>query len=471
MNKHIEEIVLEQYLIDESSLSPEMIEEIRTHIAFCEKCNSNFNKMKLFYDYINDNYEKENIEDEQFAERIKNQNHAIKRNNLLQDSNRAVTVYDGSYEIVEQKHKSLVNRIFELIRIYPYRFSGSLAFIGLIIAIFFITKKPDIKYYNPTLAIIKDNVLIVYNEMGDMTWKKGVPGMRDYRTDKSFEDQRQFTDSRELLLNDLDNDGINELLLTGNFSELGSFAPDTLYCFNPYGKIIWKYGCGTFKSLNTPRWKHSSWFISDYFIVNTPKGKKLFVIASTNYAPTKLFELDFNTGKIKQEFYNSGGITTVKLFDIDNDGYDEILIGGINNSFSRAFVAVFEPENVNGFSPSTDIYIPNELQQNSTLKYIIFPTSSYNKVVSKSDYNMVDKFLISSEEKTVTAYIQEAPGGTREDDAGVLYNFDMNWQLKSIVLADNFIAEYNRLLAEGKVKEHLDSNYTKKLAAGVKYLK
>jgi len=84
---------------------------------------------------------------------------------------------------------------------------------------------------------------------------------------------------------------------------------------------------------------------------------------------------------------------------------------------------------------------------------------------------LVEQFLISDEEKTITAYVQEAPGGIPEVFAGVLYNFDNELKIKGVVLADNFIARYNRLLTEGKVNEPLDSNYTNKLAEGVTYLK
>ncbi|MEW6507327.1 MAG: hypothetical protein AB1432_06220 [Bacteroidota bacterium] len=468
---HISDFDLELYLLKGAEISESEKDSIQRHLSVCTVCTENFYKLKEFYGFIESNIDSEEKEDELLANKILGINAVYDGTKLLNEHNRAVKVYDGKYEIIEAKKDSLISRAVELIRVYPYRFSGSLALIGMIIAFFIMLKKPDIKTINPTLAVIKDNILSVYNEMGDLMWKKGVPGMVDYRTDKLYENQKDFSDTRELLLDDLENDGINELLLTGNFDYLSTFARDTLYCFDPYGKLIWKYGCGEFKSLNTPRWKHSFWFIPNYFTVDTKEGKKLFVIASTNYAPTKLFELDFNTGKIKQEFYNSGGITATKLFDIDNDGYEEIIIGGINNAFSSAFIAVFEPENVNGFSPSTEIFIPDSLQQNSALKYIIFPTSSYNKAVSKTDYNEVEQFLVSREEKTITVYIQEAPSGTRDDDAAVLYNFDINWQLNSVVLGDNFIAEYSRLLVDGKVKEPLDSNYSKKLAEGVRHLK
>lgn len=467
MSAHISDSKLELFLLDSSQINLEERENIEEHISQCSLCRENFEKMKNYYSFIEENVNKDGDEDSLTAEKILRQNNAAGENKLLSENKIAIQVYNGNYEIVESSKKSLVNSIGDLIRIYPLRFAGLSVFAGLLIALFFMMQKPEKKYINPTLAVIKENVLTVYNGMGEVLWKKAVPGMENFRTDQS----KAQNNVRELLLDDLNNDGINELLITGHYSYHGIFASDTIYCFDPYGNVQWKYGCGSFASLQTSNWKHSKWNISDYFVIKTNKGKKLFVVAGTNYAPAKIFELDFNSGKIKQEFYNSGGISAVALFDIDDDGQDEIIIGGINNAFSSAFAAVFEPSDVNGFSPSTEKYIPVPLQKNSALKYIIFPATNYMKAVSLTDYNMVIQFIISKEEKTITAYVEEAPAGTQENNGSVLYNFDTDWKLLGVVLGDNFVANYNRLLAEGKVKEPLDSNYTKKIADGVAYLK
>lgn len=71
------------------------------------------------------------------------------------------------------------------------------------------------------------------------------------------------------------------------------------------------------------------------------------------YVSEKLFESDFKTSLVKQEFYNSEDIFTVKF--LIQISYEE-LIGGIDNAFSSAFVTEFEPEKVSGLSPSKDIY-------------------------------------------------------------------------------------------------------------------
>lgn len=471
MTNHVSDNELELFLLDNSQIDVARIKNINKHLTTCSFCKSKFEKIISFYSFIEENYNSALIEDQHAADKVLTSNNSVNERRLLDENIRAVKVYDGKYEIMDTRNRSLFNKLIDFIKINPIRFSGSLALVGLIIGILFIIDKPETKFFNPTLAVIKDNVLSVYNELGDLLWKKAVPGMVDFRTDLPADSQIMQSGTRELLLDDLDNDGINELLIAGKHSGIGAFSRDTLYCFDPFGKMKWQYGCGSFTILNTPRWKHNDWFINDFFTVKTKSGKKLFVVASTNYAPVKIFELDFNAGTIKQEFYNSGGITASVLFDVDNDGYNEIIIGGINNAFSRAFLAVFRPDSLNGFSPSTETYIPSSLQKNSALKYILFPTTNYLKAVSRTDYNMVEQFYVSKEEKTITAYVQEAPGGLPDIRGAVLYIFDMNWKVQSVVLADNFVANYNRLLTEGKIKEPLDSNYTKNLAERIKYLK
>lgn len=475
MKNHINDNELELLLLDEHRLSAEQSGSIQEHLKECYLCRENYERIKSFYSYIETNSEESEKDDAETAQKILRQNALIENEKLLNEHKRAVAVYNGSYEIIERTKKSVVKLIGDFVRYNPLKFSGSLALVGALIAVILYYRKPELKYVNPTLAIIKENVLYVYNEIGDLLWKKGVPGMADYRTDNSFDNQKALSNVREMLLDDLDGDRINDLLIIGNFTAKGIFASDTLYCFDNGGKLKWKYGCGSLAKFDTPRWKHGELFIANYFTYQdkTKNKTRLFVVAGTMYAPTKFFELDIITGKVIQEFYNSGGITTTSVFDLNNDGKDEIFIGGINNAFKSAFIAMFDPDSVKGFSPSSELYIPVASQKSSVIHYILIPHTNYGRLVSQSDYNMVEKFLISKEEKTITAYVQEVPNpGHQQNVIGaILYNFGKDMKLNSIVPADNFTTNYSRMLKAGKLKEPLDNNYTNKLAEGVTYLK
>ncbi len=475
MKNHINDNELEYLLLDEKRLSAGQLKSIQAHLKECNFCRENYEKIKSFYSYIETNSEENEKNDDETALKILRQNAPIENEKLLDEHKRAVAVYNGSYEIIERTKNSVVKWMVNYVRHNPLKFSGSFAMVVALITFFFYYNKPEMKYVNPTLAVIENNVLKVYNEMGDLLWKKGVPGMNDYRTDFSFDNQKERSNVRELLLDDLDNDGINDLLIAGNFAAKGIFAIDTLYRFNNEGKLKWKYGCGSLAKFDTPRWKYGDLFIANYFTYKdkTKNKTRLFIIAGSTYAPTKFFELDVKTGKVLQEFYNSGGIVTATVYDLDNDGKDEIFIGGINNAFKSAFIAMFDPDSVKGFSPSSDLYIPASEQKNSASFYLLIPHTNYGRLISLTDYNMVDRFFTSKEEQTITAYVQEVPNpGHQQNVRGaILYNLGKDLKLNSVVLGDDFISNYNRLFNEGKLKEPLDTAYTNKLARGVKYLK
>lgn len=475
MKNHINNSEFELLLLDEHQLPDEHLRNIQEHLTECFQCRENYEKIKSFYSYIETNSEESEKNDADTALKILRQNAKIENEKLLDEHKRAVAVYNGSYEIIERTKKSVVKWMGNYVRHNPLKFSGSFAMVAALIAVFFYYNKPEMKYVNPTLAVIENNVLKVYNEMGDILWKKGVPGMKGYRTDNSFDDQKALSNTREMLLDDLNGDGLNDLLIAGNFTAQGIFASDTLYCFNNEGRLKWKYGCGSLAKFDTPRWKYADLFISNYLTYKdiTKNKTRLFIIAGSTYAPTKFFELDVKTGKVVQEFYNSGGITTATVYDLDNDGKDEIFIGGINNAFKSAFIAMFDPDSVKGFSPSSDLYIPASEQKNSASFYLLIPHTNYGRLISRTDYNMVDRFFTSKEEKTITAYVQEvpAPGHQQNVIGAILYNFGKDMKLNSVVLGDDFTSNYTRLYNEGKLKEPLDTAYTNKLARGVKYLK
>lgn len=97
---HINEHELELFLLKNDELSDQEREFIQTHFSDCPQCLEKYSNLKLFYSYIETNINSEEKEDEILAGKILNSNAQSERAKLLNEQNRAVKVYDGTYEII-----------------------------------------------------------------------------------------------------------------------------------------------------------------------------------------------------------------------------------------------------------------------------------------------------------------------------------------------------------------------------------
>ncbi len=170
--------------------------------------------------------------------------------------------------------------------------------------VLFLNIKNPIKNTNPQRAFISNEVLYVLNDMGDTLWKKSTLNFENTST-TSIEYDSRF---QNLVVQDINNDTINEVLLTGVIRSKQYF-PDTIYCFNFKGDLIRKITSGVFKSLDAERWNHIRTIIRRFLIFNDGIKDRLFLTAYDGLnAPAKISEIDLTTGNELRSFYNSGGL-------------------------------------------------------------------------------------------------------------------------------------------------------------------
>jgi hypothetical protein len=104
------------------------------------------------------------------------------------------------------------------------------------------------------------------------------------------------------------------------------------------------------------------------------------VVALFNHTPyyaSQVALLD-SSGRYQSSFWNPGNTMAGVFFDgrpaadfadIDDDGYDEILIVGTNNAFQRAVFIVLDPRSVRGKGP-----VPHDSSMTPTWQhYVLFP--------------------------------------------------------------------------------------------------
>jgi len=465
MNNHIEIHHLELLLLGDSHLSVEEREKVLLHLEECSFCESNYLKMKSFYQEIESEIKSEpNSEDLDFAKKLLPKK-SFFTTKLLEEPKKAVKVYDGWIEITEPYFRTRIQKFVRFISRHPKSFTSSLAFAGIALTLILLNLKNPIKDRNPERAFILNQILYVLNEQNDTLWTK--PTLNFDNTSTTLEDFEHSV--RYLLIFDIDNDKKNEVLLSGSLRS-NKYFPDTIYCFNNEGKLIRKFTSGEFKSVSAERWAHTRTVIERFFIFNDGTKDRLLVTVDDQLnAPGKISEIDFTTSKELRSFYNSGQITFELVHDIDSDGKKELIIGGITNAFKCAFIAVLDPDNFDGFSPSTEFYIPKGMDKGNFKYYITFPVTEVGKFLSSTDYNSI-KMILGNKDGGMTVYTTEILGGVetyfRE---GLLYIFDKDMKIKSIVPSDPFNKNYQRLLEGGKVTAQLDAEYFKKIKNSIKY--
>ncbi len=166
-----------------------------------------------------------------------------------------------------------------------------------------------------------------------------------------------------LTVYDVDNDDKKEIIVIyGYIKNIGK--ENQLVCYNPDGSEKWKYefhrqikyGGETF----TDNYKLTSFIAGDFD--KDGKSEIIVIAQHTPYHPTAIVRLDAETGKQLSEYWHAGHINqNIISKDFNNDGVEEIFCFGENNGLNLAPLLVLDPRFLNGHSPSTEEFIPENI--------------------------------------------------------------------------------------------------------------
>lgn len=467
--EHIKEEILEQFLFSKEELTQQQTEEIELHLKQCSLCTDLLNNITGFYKELNTGLSASpNDRDKEFAERLLPRKSAPLPFRLLKESTQSIQIFDGYTEIIIPEKKSLVKRFVEVFKIHPVKTTGSLALSFGIIALLFMLAKSGFEVQSPAYAKIENQVLKVFDTAGQLMWTKITPGIPDVDIKTNID----RLEKKYLFLLDIDEDGVNELLLTGN-GENDLYTTDTLYCFEHDGRLRWKAGPGrTITFGEVSKHKHSTLRMTDCITVRVGDSLKLFVIAREGlFSLSKLFEIDPATGKEKQSYFNRGGAAFIDKIDLDADGEDEIIFSGINDSYNNAFAAIFDPKNINGYAPVTAQHLPLENVRPGREKYyVLLPKSKIWELCGDQPYNNVKMITHTGSNKFWIYTVERVQHSIPQiEQVQILYLFGEDMKVLDIAFGDNFIRANDWLLEQGMIKESLIPNSVAELKSKVLY--
>lgn len=181
----------------------------------------------------------------------------------------------------------------------------------------------------PSSVHLKGRVLELLDQEDRPMWQFTLPEIPyPMPSPTDYEDARP-------LITDIDGDGKKELLY--DFRAEGESSADTLYCFSSEGGVLWTRQIG--RELRTsggqiyPKHYTLAWIIK--LPRPTPSGG--IIAVGGHRGGTSLFcvELLTKDGQVVGEYYHPGWLWASAIMDLDQDGYSEIILGGVNNAYGN----------------------------------------------------------------------------------------------------------------------------------------
>lgn len=461
---HINEEILEKFYLAPESFSVEEKNALVKHLEDCNQCSLLFDNITDFINSIDMGINEEpTSNDKAFALKIKNKLENVDENKQLPEKNNSVELFNGKAEIVSQTNIYSLKNIYKLIKSHPFT-SFSFASICLMAAAYLVTTiKTSFKDKNPATLEIKHSVLYSYNEAGELLWSKNVDGIYAEKIDSVS----QFIYGKRKLIGlvDIDNDGKNEILLTGTYVEKGTYRNDSLYCINYDGSKRWTISPEDKKFNYAPKWKRTNWCVSEFFTAKQNGKPILYVLANVEtYGGTVLSTLDPNTGNVTSSLYHSGHYSAQFHYDIDNDGSDEIFLGGIS-SYDKPFLMVLKQDFLMGVMP--DFYSTGHKVKGNAWHYILMPVTKLSLVAgvySPSNVSEIKRF----EKNGIVCYCDDVPGQTSAENKRLLFSFDKNFRIKFINYTSQYNMLYDEMIKKGKITEAI-TPYLNSLKDSIKY--
>lgn len=447
MTDHIDTSLLESAILSPDALGKESLARIRGHLDGCALCREQFESLSRMYQVVGDELKGPPTErDRHAADRILPRG-LVKRT----PEERIIEAYA---DVVEPYRRPIAKRFFRSIRLHPYQSSGAFLVAGAALALLYTILIPA-KDKNPTYAEIKNYVLYAYNKEAEVIWKKGVPGLPDWTSRNAADRERGFP-MRRLSVEDVDGEHLNEILLVGS-SPSGEFTYDTLYCFERDGNLRWKAGIGPMVSPGQMKTAHHARpRIIDFFVMRKSTGSRpqIFVLANeVIYSPTKVFEVSARDGTILQSYFNRGGCSNFMHKAIDRDGNEELLLGGVNDGFNRACLAILDPENIRGYSPVPPGEMPPGGSGGGEMYYILFPRWGLGDHAGQHIYNYVEQLLDPQGDGidvAVTEHLQD-PGNLQDFEGKLYFSMGPGLSVDRIMADDTVIRIGNLLHKQGKL--------------------
>lgn len=280
---------------------------------------------------------------------------------------------------------------------------------------------------------IEVSTLIIVDGQGREVWRHQFPSRLAQAAYASRDVMRRCT------FEDIDGDGGIETLFVHMPIDFGS-AGATLICFAEDGLVKWEFVPGRTVTDTTPREYCPPYFISNVHIVPMRDSAPRILVSSNHYLhnPNQIAMLAPD-GTLISDYWHSGHLLSVAHADLDADGSQEILLGGVNNGYRQATLVIFDSRRINGCSSQPGRQILG-MPPGTEKAVVLFPRTCVSKNAS---YNRVVELRVTRQRRIMLAV---AEGISEERNPGVMV-YELDFALNVLnARPDSHLQENHRLL-------------------------
>ncbi len=311
----------------------------------------------------------------------------------------------------------------------------------------------------PALFHHEANALIVTDAQGRETWRRMFEeGLYDGSTPESM------LRNRQAWFGDLDGDGGTELLYAYHPATIEKHGVN-LFCFSHDGREKWRFVPG--KKVSTRALEFPPPYRINCFMPLTPgtDHTRKIVVSSHHISryPDQVVVLS-HTGAVLGEYWHSGQLAYPDLADLDGDGTEEILLGGISNGYHAATLVVLDPRELGGASVEQNPdYQLQGFPPGREKARILFPRTCINRKFHP--YNWTQSLDFSGDRIKLSVRERE-----RDFPSAVVYHLDRRLNLAGLEFADTLRSLHSGLEAAGQLDHPLTDKEINELRK-IRYLK
>ncbi len=314
-------------------------------------------------------------------------------------------------------------------------------FIGLLILTLLIWLGIDlVSDNNPSNYRVEGQSVTILNRSGNYLWKVDL-GHSPKVLEKPLPRNPIY---HRLQIHDFDGDGETEVIL-GTAVKQHEFNGKLMF-LETDGSIKWEYSSHPVLKFGDNEYSNNygTAFIYPFQHSDSPMHEFYVRFSHMPWFPSRLVRFDIN-GQLLNEFIHPGAIYDMELLDLNQDGEQELLLGGTNNGFNSAAVAILPSRNFSGTVPSVeDHHSLNNGVVDSNLIYIKFPRwGKYDYQRTNARTNVQDIFPDSENGFIVMVVLGNANSGTT-----YLYNFDFELNVVGLSLTDGSLSQYHEYSGE-----------------------